>query len=76
MGEALGKARTMKKVYMVWRNNNIVALCESHEGATAVVAREQGRIGGEWRRTGNRWLLVDRQAPDYCLEIDCREVLP
>ena len=44
-----------EKVYLVWLHDDVLEVCSSYESAIKVVARTQGRFGGEWNRVVNRW---------------------
>jgi hypothetical protein len=70
-----------EKVYLVWLHDDVLEVCSSYESAIKVVARTQGRFGGEWKRIENRWchaaeeLRAGRQRVSR-LEIQMREVTP
>jgi hypothetical protein len=70
------------KVYLVWLHDDVVSVHASWDSARAAIAREQGRLGGDWGRHdgGNRWFHTEssRVAGHRVsrLEIQMREVQP
>ena len=72
----------MRKAYLVWLHDDVVAVCNNFDRALAVVGDTQGRCFPDkrprtWLRTGDRWFTPEIEDGFRVsrLEIQMREVL-